>query len=100
MLHLNGKVLFLCNLICKMVLLIVDILKTTSIDKLPSDLEGMEVTMERLLALIDDVYKYVDDVVVSRLFYIFNLFFALPLFILFSVLDFIWSYMVYIWLYS
>ncbi|XP_050212027.1 eukaryotic translation initiation factor 3 subunit F [Mercurialis annua] len=40
-----------------------EILKTTSIDKIPSDLEGMEVSMQRLLALIDDVYKYVDDVV-------------------------------------
>ncbi|EOY17890.1 Eukaryotic translation initiation factor 3 subunit F isoform 1 [Theobroma cacao] len=43
-----------------------DILKTTAVDKLPNDLEGMEVTMERLLALIDDVYKYVDDVVEGR----------------------------------
>ncbi|KAA8539628.1 hypothetical protein F0562_026320 [Nyssa sinensis] len=40
-----------------------DILKTTTVDKLPNDLEGMEASMERLLALIDDVYKYVDDVV-------------------------------------
>ncbi|CAL1374678.1 unnamed protein product [Linum trigynum] len=40
-----------------------DILKTTMVDKLPSDLEGMEASMQRLLALIDDVYKYVDDVV-------------------------------------
>ncbi|KAE7996651.1 hypothetical protein FH972_001356 [Carpinus fangiana] len=40
-----------------------DILKTTSVDKLPNDLEGMEASMERLLALIDDVYKYVDNVV-------------------------------------
>ncbi|KAF5752557.1 Eukaryotic translation initiation factor 3 subunit 5 family protein [Tripterygium wilfordii] len=43
-----------------------DILKTNMVDKLPSDLEGMEVTMERLLALIKDVYKYVDDVVEGR----------------------------------
>ncbi|GKV28327.1 hypothetical protein SLEP1_g37398 [Rubroshorea leprosula] len=43
-----------------------DILKTTSADKLPNELEGMEVSMERLLALIDDVYKYVDDVVEGR----------------------------------
>ncbi|XWS56688.1 hypothetical protein CRYUN_Cryun09bG0107200 [Craigia yunnanensis] len=43
-----------------------DILKTTAVDKLPNDLEGMEVTMERLLALIDDVYKHVDDVVEGR----------------------------------
>ncbi|XP_065872548.1 eukaryotic translation initiation factor 3 subunit F [Euphorbia lathyris] len=40
-----------------------DILKTTTVDKIPSDLEGMEVSMQRLLALTDDVYKYVDDVV-------------------------------------
>lgn len=40
----------------------VDILKTTMTDKLPTDLEGMEASMERLLALIDDVYKYVDSV--------------------------------------
>uniref|UniRef100_A0A5B6ZD58 Eukaryotic translation initiation factor 3 subunit F n=1 Tax=Davidia involucrata TaxID=16924 RepID=A0A5B6ZD58_DAVIN len=43
-----------------------DILKTTVVDKLPNDLEGMEASMERLLALIDDVYKYVDDVVEGR----------------------------------
>ncbi|KAI3711300.1 hypothetical protein L2E82_41285 [Cichorium intybus] len=41
-----------------------DIRKTTAVDKLPTDMEGMESTMERLLALIDDTYKYVDDVVV------------------------------------
>ncbi|GFZ14981.1 eukaryotic translation initiation factor 2 [Actinidia rufa] len=41
-------------------------LKTTTVDKLPNDLEGMEASMERLLALIDDVYKYVDDVVEGR----------------------------------
>ncbi|KAJ8541676.1 hypothetical protein K7X08_002492 [Anisodus acutangulus] len=40
-----------------------DILKTTAVDKLPNDLEGMEASMQRLLALIDDIYKYVDDVV-------------------------------------
>ncbi|KAF8397327.1 hypothetical protein HHK36_016240 [Tetracentron sinense] len=43
-----------------------DILKTTMVDKLPNDLEGMEASMERLLALIDDVSKYVDDVVERR----------------------------------
>ncbi|KAB1217766.1 Eukaryotic translation initiation factor 3 subunit F [Morella rubra] len=43
-----------------------DILKTTMVDKLPNDLEGMEASMERLLALIDDVYKYVDNVVEGR----------------------------------
>lgn len=46
---------------------VVDILKTTAVDKLPNDLEGMEASMERLLTLIDDVYKYVDDVVVREL---------------------------------
>lgn len=40
-------------------------LKPANVDKLPNDLEGMEVSMERLLTLIDEVYKYVDDVVVS-----------------------------------
>lgn len=44
--------------------LAVDILRSTMVDKLPNDLEGMEVSMHRLLSLIDDVYKYVDDVVV------------------------------------
>ncbi|KAF8379780.1 hypothetical protein HHK36_029229 [Tetracentron sinense] len=41
----------------------IDILKTTMVGKLPNDLEGMEASMECLLVLIDDVYKYVDDVV-------------------------------------
>ncbi|OAY46221.1 hypothetical protein MANES_07G126500v8 [Manihot esculenta] len=39
---------------------------TPMVDKIPSDLEGMEASMQRLLALIDDVYKYVDDVVEGR----------------------------------
>ncbi|XP_015877311.3 eukaryotic translation initiation factor 3 subunit F [Ziziphus jujuba] len=43
-----------------------DILKTTMVDKLPTDLEGMEASMERLLALVDEVYKYVDNVVEGR----------------------------------
>ncbi|MCE3051361.1 Eukaryotic translation initiation factor 3 subunit F [Datura stramonium] len=43
-----------------------DILKATAVDKLPNDLEGMEASMQRLLALIDDIYKYVDDVVEGR----------------------------------
>ncbi|KAG9445335.1 hypothetical protein H6P81_016675 [Aristolochia fimbriata] len=43
-----------------------DILKKTIVDKIPNDLEGMEASMERLLTLIDDVYKYVDDVVEHR----------------------------------
>ncbi|XP_044507711.1 eukaryotic translation initiation factor 3 subunit F-like isoform X1 [Mangifera indica] len=43
-----------------------DILKTAMVDKLPGDLDGMEVLTERLVALINDVYKYVDDVVEGR----------------------------------
>ncbi|OIW04093.1 hypothetical protein TanjilG_00653 [Lupinus angustifolius] len=43
-----------------------DTLKATAIDKIPSDLEGMETSMQHLLALIDDIYKYVDDVVEGR----------------------------------
>lgn len=43
-----------------------DILKTNAVDRLPNDLEGMEASMQRLLALIDDIYKYVDDVVEGR----------------------------------
>lgn len=52
---------FLCSITS------VDILKTTTVDKLPNDLEGMEASMQRLLSLIDDIYKYVDDVVVTEL---------------------------------
>ncbi|KAK4277862.1 hypothetical protein QN277_015792 [Acacia crassicarpa] len=40
-----------------------DTLKATAVDKIPNELEVMEASMERLLALIDDIYKYVDDVV-------------------------------------
>ncbi|KAF3554146.1 hypothetical protein F2Q69_00010839 [Brassica cretica] len=40
-----------------------DVLKATAVDKLPNDMEGMELTLERLLTLINDVYKYVDSVV-------------------------------------
>ncbi|KAL0452754.1 UNVERIFIED_CONTAM: Eukaryotic translation initiation factor 3 subunit F [Sesamum latifolium] len=43
-----------------------DVLKPTNVDKLPNDIEGMEASMGRLLSLIDDVYKYVDDVVEDR----------------------------------
>ncbi|CAN4081439.1 unnamed protein product [Withania somnifera] len=43
-----------------------DILKTTAVEKLPNDLEGMDASMQGLLALIDDIYKYVDDVVEGR----------------------------------
>ncbi|XP_047328451.1 eukaryotic translation initiation factor 3 subunit F-like [Impatiens glandulifera] len=43
-----------------------DVLKSTMADKLPNDLEGMEASMEHLLALIEDVYRYVDDVTEGR----------------------------------
>lgn len=43
-----------------------DTLKATAVDKIPSDLEGMEASMGHILALIDDIYKYVDDVVEGR----------------------------------
>jgi len=43
----------------------VDILKKTTVDKLPNDLEGMEASMEHLHALMEDAYKYVDGVLVS-----------------------------------
>ncbi|MED6181664.1 Eukaryotic translation initiation factor 3 subunit F [Stylosanthes scabra] len=43
-----------------------DTLKSTNVDKIPSDLEGMEMSMQHLLALIDDIYRYVDDVVEGR----------------------------------
>ncbi|KAJ6901231.1 hypothetical protein NC651_019894 [Populus alba x Populus x berolinensis] len=36
------------------------------VDKIPSDLEGMDVSMQRLLALIDGMYNYVDNVVEGR----------------------------------
>jgi hypothetical protein len=35
------------------------------VEKLPNDLEGMESSMGKLYILIDEIYKYVDDVVVS-----------------------------------
>ncbi|ONK62049.1 uncharacterized protein A4U43_C08F36270 [Asparagus officinalis] len=43
-----------------------DILKKTTVDKLPNDLESMEATLEHLHALIEDVYRYVDGVVEGR----------------------------------
>ncbi|KAF0894879.1 hypothetical protein E2562_004887 [Oryza meyeriana var. granulata] len=36
----------------------VDILKSTTVEKLPNDLEGMESSMEKLYGLIDEIYKY------------------------------------------
>ena len=44
--------------------MVVDILKTTMVEKLHGDLEGMEVSMGRLLTLINYVYKHVYSVVV------------------------------------
>ncbi|CAH9100800.1 unnamed protein product [Cuscuta europaea] len=44
-----------------------DIMKKTAVDKLPNDLEGMEASMERMLVLINDVHKYVYDVVEGRI---------------------------------
>lgn len=44
-------------------IIVVDILKTTMVDKIPSDLEVMEASMQQLLALNDNVFRYVDDVV-------------------------------------
>lgn len=54
---------FSCDFMFIMVMA-VDMLKATAVDKIPSDLEGMEASMQHLLVLIDDIYKYVDDVVV------------------------------------
>lgn len=70
--------LLVCFLMLLFLSLAVDMLKNTSVDKIPNDLEGMESTMERLSALINDVYKYVDDVVV-RVFslYLFSVFIVL-----------------------
>jgi hypothetical protein len=34
------------------------------VEKLPNDLEGMQSSMEKLYVLIDEIYKYVNDVVV------------------------------------
>ncbi|RHN57094.1 hypothetical protein MtrunA17_Chr5g0436681 [Medicago truncatula] len=41
---------------------IVDNLNLTTVDKIPSDLEAMEASMAHILTLIDDNYKYIDDV--------------------------------------
>lgn len=51
----------------------VDTLKATAVDKIPSDLEGMEASMQHLLALIDDIHKYVDDVVVRYIVFFLSL---------------------------
>ncbi len=48
-----------------LVLLSVDVLKKTVVDKLPSDLEGLEGTIERLQDMIDTISRYVDNVIVS-----------------------------------
>lgn len=54
-----------CNMIWPpfLSIIVVDILKTTMVDKIPSDLEVMEASMQQLLALNDNVFRYVDDVV-------------------------------------
>ncbi|VAI43017.1 unnamed protein product [Triticum turgidum subsp. durum] len=44
----------------------IEMLKSTMVEKLPNDLEGMESSMQKLYALIDEIYKYVDDVVEAR----------------------------------
>jgi len=43
-----------------------EMLKSTMVDKLPNDLEGMESSMQKLYTLIDEIYKYSDDVVEGR----------------------------------
>ena len=42
----------------------VDVLKKTIVEKLPDDLEALEMTMGRLHSMVETVFKYVDDVVV------------------------------------
>jgi hypothetical protein len=41
-------------------------LKSAVVEKLPNDLEGMESSMQKLYVLIDEIYKYSDDVVVRN----------------------------------
>uniref|UniRef100_A0ACD5VAG7 Uncharacterized protein n=1 Tax=Avena sativa TaxID=4498 RepID=A0ACD5VAG7_AVESA len=43
-----------------------ELLKSTIVEKLPNDLEGMESSMQKLYLLIDEIYKYSDDVVEGR----------------------------------
>ncbi|KQK08127.1 eukaryotic translation initiation factor 3 subunit F [Brachypodium distachyon] len=43
-----------------------EMLKSVVVEKLPNDLEGMESSMQKLYALIDEIYKYVDDAVEGR----------------------------------
>ncbi|URD90262.1 hypothetical protein MUK42_27621 [Musa troglodytarum] len=62
---LSFKMSMSCKLTALLFDLTADILKTVN-DKLPNDLEGMEASTKRLYALIDDIYKYVDDVVEGR----------------------------------
>jgi translation initiation factor 3 subunit F len=45
----------------------VDVLKKTVVDKLPSDLEGLEGTIERLQDMIDTISRYVDNVIEGQL---------------------------------
>jgi len=44
-----------------------DVLKKTVVDKLPSDLEGLEGTIERLQDMIDTISRYVDNVIEGQL---------------------------------
>ena len=46
----------------------VDVLKKTIVEKLPDDLEALEMTMGRLHSMVDTVFKYVEDVVVMMSF--------------------------------
>ncbi|RZR76438.1 hypothetical protein BHM03_00001220, partial [Ensete ventricosum] len=52
-----------CKLSALLFDLTADVLKTSVTEELPNDLEGIETSTGRLYALIDDIYKYVDDVV-------------------------------------
>ncbi|RRT64504.1 hypothetical protein B296_00029899 [Ensete ventricosum] len=55
-----------CKLSALLFDLTADVLKTSVTEELPNDLEGIETSTWRLYALIDDIYKYVDDVVEGR----------------------------------
>ncbi|KAJ7514579.1 hypothetical protein O6H91_23G050700 [Diphasiastrum complanatum] len=44
-----------------------DLLKKTMVEKLPSDLEGLEQSIGRLQNMIEVVFRYTDDVVVSAI---------------------------------
>lgn len=44
----------------------VDILQKASVEKIPTDMEGLITSMERLAKMIDVAHKYVDDVCEGR----------------------------------